>query len=106
VTRSLLDSYTRTELEAVVAHCLLRLARSSLRREGLAAALGPLARSLCPVVGTPEDVRAVALTRYPPALAAAIRKATPARQGGLFYFVARPPWHEDPEARAAVLDDL
>jgi hypothetical protein len=106
VTRQLLETYTRTELEAVVAHCLVRLGASSLRREALAAALGPLGRPLCPVLGAPSDAAAAAVTRYPPALATAILKASPARRNAPFYFVAAPPWHEDPEARAALVADL
>jgi hypothetical protein len=106
VTRALLDLYTRTELEAVIAHCLLRLRRPGLRREALAAALGPLGRVLCPVVDAQHDAAVAAVTRYPPALAAAIRKATPARGGAPFLFVAPRPWHDDPEQRAAHVADL
>jgi hypothetical protein len=106
VTRALLDLYTRTELEAVVAHCLLRLRRPALRREALVAALGPLGRLLCPVVDAQLDAAVAAVTRYPPALAGAIRKATPARGGAPFLFVAPRPWHDDPEHRAVQVADL
>jgi hypothetical protein len=106
VTRTLLESYTRTELEAAVAHCLLRLRRPALKREALAAATGPLGRLLCPVVDARDDAEVAAVTRYPPALATAIRKATPARPGAPFLFVAPLPWHDDPEERAAYVEDL
>jgi hypothetical protein len=105
-TRPLLESYTRTELEAVVAHCLVRLGEAGLRREALVAALGPLGRSLCPLVDARQDAAVAALTRYPPALASAIRKATPARSQAPFLFVAPPPWHDDPERRAGAAADL
>lgn len=92
VTRSLLDTYARTELEAVVAHCLIRH-----RDAGKKAA----------VVGYSDDVRAVALTRYPPALAAALEKATPYK--GRFashYLVADGPSHRPVPERVAALNDL
>jgi hypothetical protein len=106
VTRSLLESYTRTELEAVVAHCLLRLRRNALRLEAFAAAVGPLGRWLCPVVDARGDGEVAAVTRYPPALASAIRKASPAEEGAPFLFVAPRPWHDDQEKRAAFVADL
>ena len=106
LTRSLLDSYTRTELEAVAAHCLVRLGREGLRREAVGAALGPLGRKLGPFVDAREDARVAAITRYPPALASAIRKAAPSSTGAPFLFVAPPPWHDDPEQRARAVADL
>lgn len=106
VTRALLDDYTRTELEAVVAHCLLRLRPPALRREALAAAAGPLGRWLCPLVDARGDAAVAAVTRYPPALASAIRKATPATAGAPFLFVAPRPWHHDQEQRAEFVADL
>jgi hypothetical protein len=82
VTRSLLESYTLTELEAVVAHCLMRVNRGELWRTTLAVARGPLAGPLGAGRDGIDDVGAAALTRYPPALASAIRKARP--RGGRF----------------------
>jgi hypothetical protein len=89
---SLLETYTRTELEAVIAHCLVR--SDTAGRKGSR-------------VGFADDVRAAALTRYPPALAAALRKADPYR--GRFpgyYLVADAPTHRPVEERAVALLDL
>lgn len=94
VTASLLESYTRTELEAVVAHCLVRLAPGHPRR--LASPAGP-----------DDDLRAAAVTRYPPALASAIRKAEP--RGGWsarLWFVGETPGEVTPEERALSVADL
>jgi hypothetical protein len=92
VTRSLLDNYARTELEAVVAHCLVR--HRDAGRKGVR-------------VGYADDVRAAALTRYPPALVAAIEKAHPYE--GRFpgaYLVAAGPTHRPLQERIAALNDL
>jgi hypothetical protein len=107
VTSALLERCTRTELEAVVTHCLLRLERSPrLAREALASCLGTAARPLLPVVGGPEDVAVAALTRYPPALASAIRKAAPERRFAPYWFVAPEPFDEPPEGRADAVASL
>lgn len=91
-TRSLLETYARTELEAVIAHCLVR--HRNAGRRGV-------------IVGFSDDVRAVALTRYPPALASAIEKAQPhkGRFPGM-YLVADGPTHRPVEERLAALADL
>ena len=107
VTQSLLDSYTRTELEAVVVHCLIRLRSGDLRRAALGAALGGAAGPAG--VSRPMDVdaRTAAFTRYPPALASAIEKATPA--GGrraAFWFVATGAGHASQAERGEGLRDL
>jgi len=123
LTQSLLEVYTRTELEAVIAHCLVRLRdRRRMRRMGLAVALGrparpPLGRPArpfrSPALGNPEpvgledDLAAVSVTGYPPALASAILKAEPA--GGRFaplWFVGTDPSRPAPERRVAELSDL
>lgn len=89
---SLLDSYARTELEAVVAHCLVRYREAGKR--GV-------------VVGYSDDVRAAALTRYPPALISAFERAE-AYEGryGSFYLVAGSPTHRPLQARIEALGDL
>lgn len=107
VTRSLLDNYTRTELEAVVAHGLVRLASGTIERATLGIALGPLGSKSIPPVGGADDVHACALTRFPPALAAAVEKAEP-RSGRYapFWFVATGGGHRDVPARVAAIQDL
>jgi hypothetical protein len=92
LTRALLDTYARTELEAVVAHCLVRHRHAGRRGS---------------IVGFSDDVRAVSLTRYPPALAAAIQRAQPhkGRHPGM-YLVAEGPTHRPVEERIAALADL
>lgn len=106
VTRSVLEGYTRTELEAAVAHALVRLRPRTLRAAREAAALGPLAPRV-PIVGTEQDVATVAITRYPPALASAIDKASPVSgRFSAYWFVADAPTHMRPGARAAAIRDL
>jgi hypothetical protein len=92
VTDGVLESATRTELEAVAAHCLVRIARAGAR------AVPPLSFD--------DDLAATALTRYPPALAAAFRKATPRREGpGQRWFVPEGA-SSSPETRAREVLDL
>ena len=107
VTRSLLDGYTRTELEAVVAHGLVRLASGTIERATLAIALGPFGSRSFPPVGRADDVHACALTRFPPALAAAVEKAEP-RSGRFapFWFVATGGGHRDAVERVGAIQDL
>ncbi len=107
VTRSLLDDYTRTELEAVVAHGLVRLRSGAIERAALAIALGPLGTKSLPPVGGADDVHACALTRFPLALASAIEKAEP-RSGRFapFWFVANGGGHRDAADRIVAIRDL
>lgn len=92
VTRALLEGYARTELEAVVAHCLVRYRGAG--KKGV-------------VVGYSDDVRAVALTRYPPALVSALEKATPyeGRYAPL-YMVSEGTSHRPKLDRIQALNDL
>ena len=107
VTRTLLDTYTRTELEAVVAHGLVRLASGTIERATLAVALGPLGTRSLPRVGGADDVHACALTRYPPALANAIEKAEPRRgRFAAFWFVAEGGGHRPQVERVDAIRDL
>jgi hypothetical protein len=107
VTASLLDRFARSELEAVVAHCLVRAERGRRWRASVAVWLGRPGRRLAPPVGSDDDVRAAALTRYPPALAAAIRKSEPRRDRlAPLWFVADGPPHRPAEEREAALLDL
>lgn len=106
LTEGLLRDSTRTQLEAVVAHGLVRLSSGEARRATLALSWGPLAVSLVSV-GAALDTRAAALTRYPPALAAAIRACEPLdRKGGPLWFVGPGPAYAGREDRAAALLDL
>lgn len=106
VTAGLVTGYTRTELEAVVAHCLVRLATGDARRAAQAVALGPLAGKTVPE-GTVQDLQTVSVTRYPPALASAIRKAEPeGGRFGLLWFVGSSESHVPQEDRASALLDL
>lgn len=92
IARPLLGTYTRTELEAVLAHCLVR------HKEP--------AREWIPV-GYADDVRAAALTRFPPALISALQKAEPYRgRYPSFYMVAEGPTHRRLQERAEALLDL
>lgn len=107
VTETLLDDFTRTELEAVVAHCLARLHSDDFVYSNLAARWSDLGAGLAPRVGSAADVRAAALTRYPPALAAAIRKCDPkVKRYAPLWFVAAAPSHDPSEERAALVADL
>jgi hypothetical protein len=106
VSEGVLGSYTRTELEAVVAHCLVRVSdRVSMRRASLAVALGRPDRALTDVVVL--DRAAAGVTRYPPALASAIEKATPSRgRFAPFWFVADDRSERAPSRRAEEARDL
>lgn len=107
VTERLLAACSRTELEAVVASCLVRLDASALRHARWLALGRPLAHFGAPVFDLDLDVAAAALTRYPPALAAAIDKAAPRSDWTApFAFVAAPPWQREPDVRALELRDL
>ena len=106
-TRSLLDGYTRTELEAVVAHCILRFARGEVSTAMLANAAWPFGHLLAPRVGYEDDVQTAAITRFPPALSSAIEKAEPrsGRYSGL-WFVATSPTHRPAAERIDALASL
>jgi hypothetical protein len=105
VSRTLLNTFSRTELEGVVAHCIGRLRRSMLP-EAVFAALGGRIPGMPAVVGAADDVWAAALTRYPPALAAALAKSGPPGRIPAFWFAADPPAHEARADRIALLEDL
>ena len=104
-TRSMLERYSRTELEAVIAHCLVRQAAPHYRF-ALLAAWRPTTR-LAPSVGYEDDVRAAALTRYPPGLARAIEMAAPVTSNfAPLWFVADGSTHRPGDERVAALTDL
>ncbi|MEA2459842.1 MAG: heat shock protein HtpX [Actinomycetota bacterium] len=91
-TEEILGSYTRTELEAVVAHGLARLTR---------AGKGRVEES-----GAADDISAAAVTRYPPALAAALRKAAPRPDRGSIRWFVPDAAGRTAEARAQEVLDL
>ena len=107
VSSSLGRTLARTELEAVVAHSLLRCASPKLYLAVLAVALGPLGRRPGPFVTPADDVHAMALTRYPPALVAALARAE--GDPGVFAplaLAAPAATHVPTEDRVALLLDL
>jgi hypothetical protein len=103
-SEGLLESFTRTELEAVVASLLVRRRDHRALRPLIAAALGPLAPRLG-AVSTADDVRTLSVTRYPPALSSALRRARP-EQGRTAVFAFAPAGPPSPEERAAEITDL
>jgi hypothetical protein len=107
LSERLLESFARTELEAVVAHCLIRLRDTAVRRAMVAVWLGRRAHRLAPDVGLVDDVRTCALTRYPPALASALQKLEPRdpRFGPLWLVGAAAP-HRSVDVRVADILDL
>lgn len=107
VTASLLETYTRTELEAVVAHCLTRLHAGDFVYSNLAARWSDLGAGLAPRIGFAHDARAVAVTRYPPGLATALEKADgKIRHYAPLWFVADAPSHQPVSERIAAVSDL
>lgn len=107
VSRRALVDLNRTELEGLIAQCLVRTHSSSLRLAPLACQARLFARALGPLVGPAEDVRAAAVTRYPPGLIAVLDKSAPATgRYGPLYFAAEHPSHVPISDRIAALSDL
>lgn len=107
VTEDLLTSYTRTEVEAVLAHCLVRMRAGGLAWAAASAAVGGIGARAVPFNGATLDARAAAVTRYPPALAAAVTKASPMRgRAAGMWFVGASASQPSAESRAAALLDL
>ena len=106
VTAELAGDYARTELEAVVAHSLARLdPATGLDRNVLR--LGGVLGACSTAVDVADDVRAVSITRYPPGLAKAIEKATPATgRFAYLWFVGDHAAHAPSEERLAALQDF
>jgi hypothetical protein len=107
LSRGAIDGFTRTEIEAVVTHCFLRLTSGAGRVLPVAVLVGRLARRSGPLVTSTDDVVAVASTRYPPALRSAIAKCAPA-YGALApaFFVAEGWSHSAASHRMGALEDL
>ena len=107
VTRQLLEEFTRTEQEAVAAHCLLRIRSGRLWLTHVSEMLGRTGSRFAPRIGELDDVHAAALTRYPPALASAISKSKPDDSATApFWFVGYGESHRHPAERVAELKDL
>jgi Zn-dependent protease with chaperone function len=106
ISRSYLEALSRTELEAVIAHCLVRVDASDARAATMAGLMGPIGVRVAPKVGMFDDVGAASLTRYPPGLASAIRKAVPAGGSAPLWFVSDAPSHRAPATRVQELADL
>jgi hypothetical protein len=107
VSRPALERLNRTELEALTAHCLVRSHSPALRLAPLACQTKHFARALGPLVGPEEDVRAAAVTRYPPALTNVLESATPYRgRYGPLFFAADHPSHAPVGERVAAVSDL
>jgi hypothetical protein len=102
-----LETLTRTELEAILSHSLLRMGRARLWRGSLAAALGPAAGPAAPHTGPTEDALAAAAIQYPPALVSAIAKADPVRgRFAVLWFAGTGHHHAPKDARIAALNEL
>ena len=107
VTTQAVTGLARTELEAMIAHCLVRLdpAVGGLDRSALT--LGGTFRPCAHGVTEADDARTAAITRYPPALAKAIEKAVPASgRFSYLWFVAEGPSHAPVEERIGALGEL
>lgn len=104
---SLVGDFSRTELEAVVAHCLVRVAAGQIAAAQDGLAMGPLGRGLGGRTGGTDDITAAGITRYPPALASAIEKSEP-RVGrwAPLWFVAEGPSHVPQGLRVPAVLDL
>jgi hypothetical protein len=105
-TEEALRTYARTELEGVVAHCLVRLdPASGLDRTALT--LGGTFGRCGRGVDQRDDARAAAVTHYPPALAKAIERSTPATgRYSYLWFLGEPPAHAPAEERIRALSEL
>jgi hypothetical protein len=106
ISRSYLGVLSRTELEGVVAHCLVRLDSSDGRAATMAALLGAVGARIAPKVGLSDDIRAASLTRYPPGLSSANRKAVLTGRSAPLWFVADGPTHRAATERIDELGDL
>ena len=106
LTPAALHELTRTELEAVIAHTLVR-ADPSGPLDGTALTLGGTFGGCSARLTEVDDARAVAVTRYPPALAKAIEKATPVSgRFSYLWFVGEGPSHASQEDRLEALATL
>gem|GEM_PF-3399456 len=107
VTTALVEQFNRTELEAALAHCLIRIVSGGAAAAQAGLAMGPLGAGFGGSVGKADDIVTAAVTRYPPALVSAIEKCSPHRGGrAALWFVAESPSHVPATERIAALVDL
>ncbi len=107
VTADLARDFSRTELEAVLAHCLVRVASDQVAAAQVGLAMGPLGTGLGGLTGGSDDTLTAGVTRYPPALASAIERCEPSRgRFAALWFVAEGPSHAPSAARVSALRDL
>ena len=107
VTEDLVGAFSRTELEAILAHCLVRIACHQVGAAQTGLAMGRLGAGLGGMTGDADDVLTASVTRYPPALVSALQKCE-IRTDRLapLWFVAEGPSHVPVTQRIAVLNDL
>ena len=105
VSQGLEEVLTRTECEAVLAHCMVRIRSGEARASTLTAGMGPFGPT--GREAAQADLPAVAVTRYPPALASALEKMVP-RTGAFASLWFAPDAGAEASAarRSAVLRDL
>lgn len=104
VTTAVSEGFSRTESEAVIAHCLARVRAGEVRTTTFQLGSG-LPKP--PPVGAPHDVAAVAITRYPPGLVAALGRCSVASGRWAHAWLAgAPPSHTPAAERIAALSDL
>ena len=107
LTRAAIDEFTRTELEAVIAHSLIRTDPGVGTLDKTALGLGGTFGACSARVTEADDARAVAITRYPPALAKAIERSTPVSgRFAYLWFVGEGASHAPREARLEALATL
>lgn len=104
VTKALVEGCTRTETEAALAACLVRLASGEARRSTFLLGSG-VARPA--QVGASLDTLTVAVTRYPPGLVRLLEKCEPATgRFASLWLVGTETTHEPAGQRIVALNDL
>lgn len=101
--RELIDSFTRTELEAVGSFLLVALTTGAARRETLPSWAVPKGG---PIDHFTLDVYAASVTRYPPALASALQRCHPAPPAAGVWLAGGDADNDEVETRAGALLDL
>ena len=106
VTSGLIENFTRTETEAAIAHRLVHLKEERATPSWLLA-LGSLGSLTQPPAPGRLDTKTAAVTRYPPALASALEKASVhSGKDSPLWFVGGEEGQRSVGARAEALRDL